>query len=90
MPETKKSKSPYGQHSIDDVIALEAGNYVIQIGGELFSYNGKIAFSRERADKFFDEILEGLHDMKKNGSPEDQEDAVKALLLLKIHPLRIH
>lgn len=89
MADKKVSKSPYGKYSLEDIIQAEAGNYVIQVGDDLFSYNGKMAFSRRRAEMFYDDIIAGLNDMKKNGNDIEKEDAVKCLLLLRMMPFRI-
>ena len=89
MSNKKVSKSPFGKYTVDEVIQAEAGNYVIQVGDDLFTYNGKMAFSRQRAEMFYDDIIAGLNDMKKNGSKIEREDAVKCLLLLRMLPFRI-
>lgn len=84
-------KSPYKDHTIEDVLAIEAGNYYIQIGDSLFeSETGKIAFSKDRAENFYFQVLEGLKDMKKNGSQEDRDEAERCLLNFRIIPLRFH
>jgi len=90
MAKKKINKSPYVHYSVEEISAAETGHYVIQVGGDLFSYNGKMAFVRDRADKFYQDILDGLNDMKKNGSDIEKEDALKCLLMLKMFPLRIH
>lgn len=90
MIEKDSKKSPYRNYSIEDIAMTEFGTYVIQVGDDLFSYNGKMGFSRKRAEMFYDDIIVGLHDMKKNGNHIEQEDAIKCLLFLKIFPLRIH
>ncbi len=90
MSEKVSKKSPYKNYSVEDIAATEFGTYVIQVGDDLFSYNGKMGFNLQRAEMFYDDIIAGLHDMKKNGSKTEKEDAVKCLLLLKIFPLRIH
>lgn len=85
-----KEKSPYRRYSVEEVMDAENGNYVIQVGGDLFSYNGKMAFSKARADKFYDNVMAGLHDLKKHGSDVEQDDAIKCLFHLKVFPLRIN
>lgn len=87
---SKEEKSPYGKYTIEEIVQAESGHYVIQVGGDLFSYNGKMAFSRARVEKFFDDIFLGLNDMKENGSDLEKDDALKCLSMLKIYPLRIH
>ena len=86
----KNEKGPYGNYSIQDVIEAEAGHYVIQVGGDLFSYNGKMAFSRDRTNRFYVDILNGLNHMKEHGSELEKEDALRCLLFLRVYPLRIH
>jgi hypothetical protein len=83
-------KSPYKNYSIEDIMKAEAGHYCIQVGGDFFSYHGKIGFSRQRAEMFYDDLLNGLNDMKKHGSDEEKGDAYKTLLMFKILPLRVH
>lgn len=69
----------------------EAGNYYIQIGDGMFeSETGKLAFSKDRAEAFFDQIIAGLIDMRKNGTPEEKEEAIACQLNLRIIPLRFH
>lgn len=91
MSKKKSEKNPYGQHSVEDVNAAEAGFYYIQLGGDIFqSEEGKMAFDKERVDFYFSEIWNGLEDMKENGTAEEKSDASQCLLNLKIFPLRIH
>lgn len=88
---SKKEKSPYGEHTVEDVLKAEAGNYYIQLGDDMFiSESGKLAFRKEKAEFFYDRIMEGLRDMKDNGSEEEKEDAHQMLLHIRIYPLRIH
>lgn len=86
----KDDKSPYKHYTVEEVMAAESGNYTIQVGGDLFSYNGKMAFSKDRADHFYKNILAGLNDLKEHGTEVEKEDAIKCILHLKIIPLRIN
>lgn len=88
--EKKDPKSPYGQYSISDVVLVEAGHYFIQVGTDIFSYDGKMAFSRSRAEHFYDSIFKDLTTMKEKGNKEEQADAITCLRLLRIFPMRIH
>lgn len=90
MTDKGSKKSPYRNYSVEDIAATEFNTYVIQVGDDLFSYNGKMGFSLKRAEMFYDDILGGLHEMKKSGNKIEKEDAIKCLLLLRIFPLRIH
>lgn len=88
---SKKEKSPYGEHSVKDVIMAETDTYYIQLGDDLFcSESGKLAFKKERAEFYLDQILEGLRDMKLNGTKKEKEDAHNMLLHLRIYPFRIN
>lgn len=91
MSKKKQEKSPYGEHSVEDVNSAEAGFYYIQLGADIFvSEEGKMAFDKERTDYFFSTIWDGLNDMKENGSAEEKFDAEQCFLMFRIFPLRIH
>jgi hypothetical protein len=89
---SKKSapQSPYRHYSVEEIAATEFGTYVIQVGDDLFAYNGKVGFSLKRAEEFYDNILAGLIHMKKNGNETEKEDAKKCMLLLRMFPFRVH
>lgn len=91
MPEDKKSeKNPYVSYSIEDVAKVEAGYYVIRVGSDLFSYNGKMAFDKKNADNYYQQVWDGLIDLIKNGGELEKEDAMHCLMHLQMFPLRIH
>ncbi len=91
MPEEKKDeKSPYGQYTIEDVVAVEAGHYYIQVGSEIYAHNEKMAFVRDRTEALYDSIFEDLTAMKKHGTKRQKKDAEICLMHLKIFPMRIH
>ena len=91
MSDKKVEKSPYGSFSVQEVMEAEAGTYVIQVGADLFSLpNGKMAFSKDRAEYFYQEVRRGLLHMKENGEEHERKEAHECLLYLKIHPLRIN
>lgn len=87
----KTEKSPYKDHTIEEVMQAEAGTYYIQIGDGMFeSETGKLAFSKERAEHFYAAVWEGLNDMRKNGTAAEKADALQCLLNFRIIPLRFH
>ena len=89
MSESKKS--PYRQHSVEEVVKTETGSYYIQIGDGMFeSEQGKLAFTKERAEAFFQQIMDGLVEMRKTGSQEDKDEAMFCLMNFRIIPLRFH
>ena len=92
MPSQKKQeKSPYKDHTVEEVMQVEAGAYYIQIGDSMFeSDSGKLAFSKERAEHFYGVAMEALRDMRDNGNEEEKEDALTCLLNFRIIPLRFH
>ena len=87
----KAEKSPYSGHSIEEVMAVEIGHYYIQVGDGIFeSDNGKLAFSRDRAEEFMDHIWKGLMEMKEVGNSKERKEAEACFLNLRIIPLRFH
>jgi len=88
--EKGEPKGPYGQYTEHEVMLVEAGHYFIQVGSDIFSFDGKMAFTRQRAEQFYDSIFKDLTTMKERGNPEEQQDAKTCLLLLRIFPMRIH
>lgn len=92
MPNEKKlDKSFHNGYSIEEVMAVETGKYVIQVGSDLLtSETGKMAFDKDRADQLFDQVLIGLNDMKKSNNQEEKDDALHCLQHLRMYPLRIH
>lgn len=91
MSTKKPEKSPYGEYTVEEIMATEEGHYYIQIGDGMFeSDSGKVAFPKERAEHFYMSVLQGLKDMKENGSIEEIEEANKCLLNFRIIPLRFH
>lgn len=91
MGNSKKEKSPYGKHSFEDVLVAESGHYYIQLGDDMFeSENGKMAFNKDRAEHFFNQLRKGLDDLKEHGTQEQKEEASWMLYHLKMYPLRIH
>jgi hypothetical protein len=85
-----KPKNPFVSGTEEEVFKLEAKYYVIQIGPEFFSYGDKMVFTMERAEKFMEDIVEGLREMLCSEDPEDRMDAKRCLALVRILPLRIH
>lgn len=81
----------YNGHTIEEVMAVEALHYYIQIGDEMLeSETGKLSFSKDRAEELFSQAWEGLMHMKKFGTAQEKEEARICLLNFRIHPLRIH
>lgn len=90
MSDKTSPKSPYINYTEEQIVATEAGHYVIQVGGDFFSYNGKMAFSKDRAEQFFETVIAGLIDLRVNGTETEYADATACLLNTRIMPLRIH
>jgi hypothetical protein len=87
----KNEKSPYKNHSIEEVVAVETGFYYIQIGEDMFeSESGKLAFNKDRAESIYTKVWEGIKHMKKEGTEQERKDAENILLHFRIIPLRFH
>lgn len=90
-PKKKLDENPYPSNTFEEIMQTESGRYYIQVGEGMFeSENGKLAFTKERAEYFYMMAWEGLKNMKEHGSPEEQEDAHKCLLNFRIVSLRFH
>ncbi len=87
----KKDQNPYGRHTVEEVMQTEKDRYYIQVGDAMFeNENGKVAFTIDRAEYFYMMAWEGLKSMRKHGTPEEQDEAVKCLLNFRIISLRFH
>lgn len=87
----KKDKSPYGRHTVEEIMQTEKDRFYIQAGEGMFeNENGKIAFTRDRAEYFYSLAWEGFNMMIVQGTPEEKEDALRCLLNFRIVPLRFH
>jgi hypothetical protein len=90
MSDETPPKSPYLNYTEEEILATEKGIFVIQIGADLFSHNGKMGFTKDRAEQFYDNIVMGLEDLRENGTDIEKEDAFACLCNLRIMPLKIH
>ena len=85
----KKPRSPFVGHSVEEIAYAEATSYVIQVGVDFFENKGRLTFSRKNAESIYIKVMGTLLDSIANGSPEDQETALKCLISLQLLPLRI-
>lgn len=83
-------KSPFRGFTVQEVLAVEATSYVIQVGADFFSNNGHFAFSKRSAAIFHGKILRDLQYVMKNGSKKEKVAAEECLKTLRIVPLRIN
>jgi len=90
MSDEKDPKNPYVTYTLEEIMQIEAGHYFIQVGTDIFSDDGKMAFSKDRAEHLYDNILKDLTIMKKDGTELEQADAQGCLLFLQIHKMRIN
>ena len=92
MSEAKKHpKNPYADYTMEQIMAVENNKFVIQVGGDLLQNEaGKMAFSKDRTEELFDQLLMSLNEMKKSEDAQDRADALACLRHLHIWPLRIH
>lgn len=83
-------KSPFQNYTVAEVMLAESCSYVIQVGSDLFSNDGKLVFSKKSAIMYYNKILNSLMDVIDGGDEEERADAMKCLRSLHIHPLRIN
>ena len=87
----KDVKNPYSDYTIEQIMEVEQGKYVIQIGSDFLSNeNGKMAFEKELAEELYDSVLSGLNEMKESKDENDRAEAINSLNTLRLIPLRIH
>lgn len=86
----KKKKNPYISLSLEQVADAEANYFVIQIGHELFSDNGKMSFKKTKAENIYFDLLEGIGDMINSKDEIERQDAFAILCHFRILPLRVH
>jgi hypothetical protein len=90
MSEKTPPKSSYVNYTEEEILATESGIYILQIGSEVFSLDGKMGFTRERVEGFYDDAVAGLEHMVKTGTAEEIKEAKMCLRNIRIIPLKIH
>lgn len=86
----RKKKNPYINVTLEEVAHAEAKFFYIQVGGEIVEYNGRLTFSKEKADYLFYELQNNLVHMVSKGTDEERNTALTGLKNFRVHPLRIH
>jgi hypothetical protein len=85
-----KEQSPFVNFSIEQVLKAEQNSFIIQLGDDMFSYDGKYVFTQKSAESFKNEIEIKLSNAIKNGTLKDQKLARYKLFNLRIYPMRLH
>jgi hypothetical protein len=85
-----KKKNIFGKYTQEQVQQAEATNFVILLGHDLFSFEGRYTFVIEDAEHYRDQIIGGLMEILENGSPAEIAEAEVCLCHLKIMPFRLH
>lgn len=85
-----KEKSPFIKYTPEQVADAEATNFVILLGHDLFSYEGKYTFIKEDAQLYHDQIIEGLLEILDSGTEKEIAEAEVCLFHLKILPFRLN
>ena len=70
-----KEKNPFVKYTPEQVAQAEATNFVILLGHDLFSYEGKYTFIKEDAELYEQQIIEGLLEILDSGSEAEIEEA---------------
>ncbi len=84
-------KTRYSEYTIEEIMAIEYDKYVIQVGSDLLTNEkGKMAFSKQRTEELYENLLTSLNEMKISKDPLERQDALACLKHLHIYPLRIH
>jgi hypothetical protein len=85
-----KDKSPFVKYTAQQVADAEAINFVILLGHDLFSYEGRYTFVKEDAELYQQQIMEGLIEILGSGTEKEIEEAEVCLFHLKILPFRLN
>lgn len=83
-------KRPFVGYTAEEVMAFEAVTYILQVGSDVFDIKGKLVFTKKGAQIYYNKVLRELLDQIKNGTKKQKKNAMRALLGLKVLPLRIH
>jgi hypothetical protein len=83
-------KKSFGHYTLEEIQAIEAVNYIIIAGKDLFSVKGQFFFSQANAVKFYKKIYLECSRMLVEGTPSQKRNAKRVLKNLHVEPLRIH
>lgn len=86
----RNKNNPYINMTLEEVADAESKFFYIQVGDEVVEYDGRLTFSKKRAENLFYELRNSLSHMIKEGDSEEQTTALDGLKNFHIHPLRIH
>lgn len=86
----KKDHSPFRSYSVNEILATESSNYMIQVGFELLNIGGNFLFNKKSAVTHYNKILREILNQLKNGNKKQQANAERMLSNFKIIPFRLH
>jgi hypothetical protein len=85
-----KQKSPFVKYSEEQIAKAEATRYVISMGNDFFSLDGKYTFSKSKAESYHDHVIDGLLEIIETGTDPEIEEAEFCLFNLKILSFKLH
>lgn len=90
MARKKPNDNPYLGFTLEQLFRIESNSFVVQVGDDFFSNDSGYAFTKTKAEYFYDEIYKSLTDLLHTGITKDKEEAMEVLKSFKILPLRLH
>lgn len=75
--------------TLQEIQEAEENAYIIQIGTELYNYDGCFVFDQKEAHRLYNNLLAKIKLTIKNGEKEDREVALRCVAKLFVLPLRI-
>ena len=83
-------KKAFGHYTLEDIQAIEAVNYIIIAGRDLFNVKGQFFFSQANAVKFYKKIYNECSNQLVNGTASQKRNARRVLGNLHVEQLKIH
>lgn len=85
-----KQKSPFKGFTVAEINRAERGSFYLQIGNDAYSKDREFVFTIAQAEKYYEILLSNILHTIDNGNDKEKVAAMKCLVRLHIHPLKIH
>lgn len=85
-----KSKSPFINLSVEQVMKAESQLFTVNFGNDLYNKDGDLVFDHKEATENYNFLLRNIKKTIINGNEKQKKMALHYLTKLKILPLRIH
>lgn len=83
-------KSPFVSYTAEEILAIEAVTFVLQVGSDMLEIKGNWFFTKKSVNTYYNRVLREILDQLANGNKKQKRSAERALRGLRVLPLRIH